>query len=48
VLRDILCVPPDAGQNIGRHCILENQPYEIKARLSNHDAAFVQGTSVVT
>src|SRR5215211_9353196 len=50
VSRDVLCyvlrVPPDAGEDIGRPCILEKQPHEVQARLSDHDAAFVQGTFV--
>src|SRR5215218_2968823 len=48
VSRDVLRVPPDAGENIGRRCVLEVQSHEVQARLSNHDAAFVQGASVLT
>src|SRR5215213_1262986 len=46
VLRDVLRVPPDAGEDIGCHGILERHSYEVKARLCNHNAAFVQGTFV--
>src|SRR5215204_2319679 len=46
VLRDVLCVPPHAGEDIRCRGILERHSHEIQARLSDHDAAFVQGTFV--
>src|SRR5215203_194562 len=46
VLRDVLCVPPDAGEDIRCRGILERHSHEVQSRLSNHDAAFVQGTFV--
>jgi hypothetical protein len=47
MLRDVLSIPPDAEENVGRQSVLEEQSHEVQARFSDHDPAFVQGTSVL-
>src|SRR6266545_5725765 len=44
---DVLRVPPEAGEHIGRCRVLEDQPHEIHPGLGDHHAAVVHGFTVL-